>query len=378
MARLGLYEPSTHEHNLYYLVRIATAVGHDVTVFTDGDTAESIREMLDKPTLITWVTRADGERLGHFLHRIEQQYSTDLDLLIVQSLYPSTRQIPTYLRFDPDCDRLLWIYNVNQWFKSSLSLRRGFIWNCNTVGRKLLLRKFDGFCVQYPPMAEYMQDNVGTSKPVYSFPTTLFENEPDRSTAPVRFAVPGYIQSRRRDYDLVLDVFKELFAEHGEKIALELVGTADTEYGKRILDRCRDLQDEGHNVIYYEDWIPKEDYDEAIRTSSFLLCPLRRTIDYRGIKEVYGRTKGSGNVFDSLRNGNPIILPDYFEIDLTIRERALTYEDSKDLLSKLNEIIKDEEKRRRLFQQAHENSAQYSLSRQCMRFDQIVSDYTDS
>jgi len=373
MASIGFYEVSTHEHNLYYFVRIAVAAGHDVTVFTHEDTADVVSELLGQTAdQVSWVRTTDEESVGSFLSRIEPVCDERLDLFIAQSLYPQSGEMPAHLRFRPDCKRLLWIYNVNRWLATEFTLERRLVWNAHMACRKLLLRKYDAFCVQYPPMAEYIESELSVSKPVYALPSTIYEGDATHPTDPVRFTVPGQIESKRRDYEIAMSVFEDLFDRYGSEIALHLLGRPNAQYGQNIVDRCEALSEEGHDITYHREWIPRAEFDEGLRTSSVLLSPIRPLTRGREVTEKYGTTKGSGNVFDALRHATPIILPEYFQIAEMTEGSAVTYGDSDDLRRQIEGILNDRERLDSLTSAAVDNAERFRLRPQCERFNAVV------
>jgi len=378
MPAVGLYELSTHEHILYFFIKIADNAGYDVTVFARDDIADSVQESLDgDPSSVTWVRKAEDESTRSYLSRVEDACD-DLDLFVAQSLYPQSIELPHHVRFSPDCKRLVWIYNVNRWLNVRPTLKRGPVWNLHMFLRRIMLRKYDAINVEYPPMADYIETNCEYSGPVYTLTPTLYEEEPAPPTDTVQFTVPGYVESQRRDYELVMDVFEQLFETYGDRVSLHLLGKPMSEYGHRILDRCEALSDAGYDVVYYRDWIPMNEFDETLRASSFLLCPIRPTTTGREVLETYGTTKGSGNVFDALRHATPIILPEYFQIADMIRGSAVHYTDRQDLVEKIAGLLDDPDRLETMRHTARQNAEQFTLESQSERFDAVVAELLDS
>lgn len=200
----------------------------------------------------------------------------------------------------------------------------------------------------------------------------LFEGDQYIPDNPIRFTVPGHIQSQRRNYDVVLDVFAGLFEQFGDKIELQLLGTSSGEYGKRILSRCDELVDAGYNLMTYTDWIPIDEFESGLRRSHFILSPLRKEIKKGLVRERYGVSKGSGNVLDAIRTATPLIVPDHFTLADEIVEATITYQNREELRERIESLVDDRDWRMGLQNQALQMSRAFSRDQQYERLYDLV------
>lgn len=375
MTNLGIYGTGQHENLLYNICRIARCANYNVTVCAPESTGEVVQEYLGKEgESIRWILKRDETSLKKYLSQVETLCDTELDLLYFQAMYESNSPLLRYIPFSPNCKTLFRIHNVNRWLNSNPSLDMGFKNNLHSVLRKLFLRKIDALVVEYPPMAQYIKTECTSTKPVYTFVPTICEHTYRYSSDTIRFTVPGYIESDRRDYDLVLNVFESLFSQYSDRIALHLLGSPKGEYGERILNDSQTLEKRGYNVVYYQDWVPMEEFESTLQESTFLLNPIRRTYTDHGVTEWYSTTKGSGCYIDALRTRTALILPAYFEVSDIIHESTITYQGESHLTQTISTILDNDDRLNSLKQAAHNNSQQFTLDKQVDRFTDIVSE----
>lgn len=383
-VRLGLVELFTHENNLYNLCKIGMAAGHELTIFTTSEMYESLDMTEGFGTdRVSWVIQDDDESLSAFLTRISDR-TTDIDLLLVTSIYGTAPELRHFWQFNPDCPVAVWIFNANAWL-GGYSVRKGLVGNVNTLARRRILSNVNAIIVEYEPIRSYVEtelnnrvvEKVRCFPPVYADDPRLTglnqEVSSDSGASGIHFVVPGRIEQSRRDYDTVCDVFEMVDPTVANSLRLTLLGKPYGEYGKRIIERCDALTERGVNVTVFNEWIPIDTYRQTLRDATFLLCPLQRTTESASITEVYGRTKGSGNVWDAIQNATPLVVPSHFEVAHYIKSSTYSYESSTDLTDFIERVAADTERIASLQQNALANAKKFSLNNQCNRFDALVS-----
>jgi glycosyltransferase involved in cell wall biosynthesis len=207
---------------------------------------------------------------------------------------------------------------------------------------------------------------------------------------PVRVAVPGRITNKIRDYDRVLEACEELFPEYNTDIEILLLGTPRGEEGRQIIKRASDLSSRGYNITVNDEetvsinahdieWIPMEKFHNLLRSCDVFLNPLQ-LVEERplGIPNEYrGESKATGIIFDSLRHGRPLILPEEFVLDEMIASHTVTYSSETPLTEVLKQLATKTEKIRSLQREALLNATNYTLEKQQERFATLVEDITD-
>ena len=377
MTTIGIYDISNAGHsemNLEVYCRVAHAANYNVVVFTTTQTADSVKQQLGAISEeIRWEIKGSAEHLSKYLNRIEPLCDSEVDLFFFASLYPSIKEFVSYLRFSPECEILQQVYNVNRWLKQRLSVDCGPKNNLRHILRQLFFRRTDHVIVEYPPIQEYIERECECPKSVHSFIPVIYNSDGGsvECQKPV-FTIPGLVEPTRRDYMGVIDAFEEVMSQAGGDATLHLLGRPTGPSGEEIVSRCENIHSQGYSLISHRDWIPEYEFKQRIAESTFLLAPLQPSINKGCIEEIYGLTKGSGAILNSLRTGKPLILPDHFAVDKCIESSTLVYSGKSDLRDIIKSAINNPELNKNAIQNATENSEKFSLTQQKQRFNSIV------
>lgn len=373
MAHIGIYSTGEHENNLYNVCKIAHEADFDITVFTTESTGETVKNTLaNEADKINWEINKKGQYIRNYLSKVESICTDRVDLLHFQAMYESPVKLIQYLTFSPDCKMSMRIQNVNYWLKNTLSWRMKVRDDLHTVFRRLFIRKIDSYVVEYPPMKRYIQAECSTTKPVHTFVPTIYEGSETGTDESVDFVIPGHIESRRRNYHFALDVFETVFEQYSTQLSLTLLGKPSGKYGKEIIERAKEIEAAGHEIEYYEDWVPIDEFETKLQKSDFLFNPVQKSFTSRGVTERYGTSKGSGCYIDALRTGSALILPRYFEVDDIIEESTVVYNSQLELEEQISRMVGDPEHLASFKRAAKENARRYTLEKQKARFKQIV------
>ena len=376
MTQLGFLETSTHEQVFYYLIRAANASDNEVTVFTTAPIATEVQDMLGPPDDdIEWVTIPENGSIRRLL-RIVERHSAGLDALIVQPLYHNVRDLFYYARFSPECPTALWLFNINAWLRSRPQLDIGLRRNLRLVLRRYIANRNDAYLVEYPSIAAYVREEMEVNA-VESFVPTLYEPSGDEEpmapeTDQVRITIPGNVSPNRRDYALALDAFERAATPDGS-LELRLQGQR-VPASDPIYERCKRLRGEGYAVTWSTEWVPLTEFHDIIAKSDAVLAPLRTSCEVEGITELYGRSKGSGNISDALRNGVPILLPESFPVDEVMGDGVRYFDGVERLTDHLRRLRDDPDERVEFKSHARAAAREYTLGHQQERFASVLSE----
>lgn len=412
--KLGLFGITWHPQNLRALCEIADAERDDVTVFTTRETYDDWMAPADLDTTdYEWVLR-DDEPLGDYFGRVEAA-TADLEFLMVVTPFGSGRVTANFVDFDPACPSVCWLYNARACVESTRAaderdsreplrevtgpLREALVAeDPDTAERTLkpyryymrpyVLEHYDAYAVEYPPIREYLDEAWHWEKPVFGHfppfvaePGAASESTSDHSDR-VEVSISGRVVENVRDYEFALDALEGAFAEHGDDLALSVLGRPVGGYGDRVMERCADLEAAGYAVNYYPDadWIPTGEFDGVLARSDLLLNPIyltEETTREPAPDERRGTTKGTGVLMDALTHGKPLLLPEGFEVAEMISGSTLTYETAADLRATVAALVENGERLRALQTRAGENAAAYTVENQRERFDEVVSAVTE-
>lgn len=160
----------------------------------------------------------------------------------------------------------------------------------------------------------------------------------------ITIVIPGAVSQSRRDYYSFFEKLKN-FKNINQNYKIIFLGKAS---GKE-LERLNKLIDEIPqfvNIQFFKEKIKQEEFDELMLKADFLYCPIQTETQFFSIKEIYGKTKISGNIGDAIKYGKPAIFPSTYPSDLEFiieeKENLQTqFFEVKDLKFNLNDYSKD-------------------------------------
>lgn len=139
------------------------------------------------------------------------------------------------------------------------------------------------------------------------------------STGIFTIVIPGAVSQQRRDYRKVLQELTTLHLDQSpSERSLEVVflGKAN---GKELqwLQDFDQEKSKNISVQYFTEKVPQPIFDEWMNKADVLWCPVRSETEFFSYKEIYGKTKMSGNIGDAIKYGKmaffPENYPSYFE-----------------------------------------------------------------
>ena len=382
MASVGLMCLGTHQHNIQRLYKIARH-NHEITLLVSEDVRDAVEEYAGIRDRTNCVIKAEKESLWSYLKRAKKACDGEVDNIIHVGIYhfdPGGYLL--YYMFNPDSRMFIYINNAHSWMGSlpqySGDVRMSTILreNLNSVAKKMAISRFDVILAQLPTVKEYMQSQLGyKNSPVRTFaPIHTQESKGNEEGELITFVVPGSVQNSRRDYDTTLDVFEELFDEFPDKLQLSLLGKGKE---NEIIERCKSLEKEGYNINYYgaDTWIPAEEFGDQMKNGDVVLLPQRYNKPQKLFNEIYGRSGGTGGVFEAIRHSKPIILPEHFpELDW-ISSSTMWYDDADSLFGIVRSIIEEPVKLNRLKREARINSKEFSIKKQREKFTNLLREF---
>jgi hypothetical protein len=160
----------------------------------------------------------------------------------------------------------------------------------------------------------------------------------------------------------VFPAFKTLFEQHKEKIKLYVPGLPVGRFGKQIYNKFKDMEKKGCEVEIFDHFVPDDTFNDILTRSNIILAPIRiKTRADGDIEEIYGKTVGSGVVFNAIQYAKPIIVPAEFNMLPELESSTLRYSDSVELEHIIEKLISNPEKLQELKMEALTNSQKFSL-----------------
>lgn len=370
MKNIGILEFHFHIKYLHTTMKICKTKNTNVTVFTTKRILRRIEIYLDDKSKYNFVLKKDNESINSFLKRVKKICNEKIDLLFINTIQTSCIDIPRYFNFNPKSKMILTVHMVNHWMKARFSTNLRNPFRCIDANasmffiRKIILPKFNAISVIYSPLKDFIKTNTNYEKPVFVLPFNFYdENKKNISTKKddkIRFILPGLIEEYRRDYQTTFEIFEKLFKKYNKKIELCILGRPIGASGERILNKCNELKKKGCGIVFYNGFVPEEEYNKKLEESDIIFSPLH-TVTKRetGIDEIYGTTEGSALPFEAIQYTKPLIVPDEFKVINELKSSTLTYKNREELEKILVEIIENKDKLKELKQNAEKNSKQY-------------------
>ncbi|ASK32186.1 hypothetical protein CEY12_19765 [Chryseobacterium sp. T16E-39] len=118
--------------------------------------------------------------------------------------------------------------------------------------------------------------------------------------------IPGGVSQKRRDYNYIFKTIQELTTD--EKFTFVFLGKAQDKELK-ILDKLAGNLPENITVNYFKERVSSDDYDLWMEKADVLWCPIQQQTEFFSQKEIYGKTKMTGNLGDAIKYGKWAVFP---------------------------------------------------------------------
>lgn len=162
-----------------------------------------------------------------------------------------------------------------------------------------------------------------------------FEILPQKES--LKIVIPGGISQARRNYKMLFEILKNLNPK--EKQEFIFLGKPENKKMEKKLSDLSFSLNQKVSITYYKERIPQKKYNEIIREAHYLLCPIIQETQFYLQKEIYGKTKASGNESDCIFNGKIGIFPQDYPL---YSWENLYYSDEKNLKKCLENLTFDE------------------------------------
>lgn len=122
--------------------------------------------------------------------------------------------------------------------------------------------------------------------------------------------ISGAVSQKRRDYSGVIQKLKNIRLD--KKLKVVFLGKAQGEE----LAWLKDLEQRklpNLEIVYFEEKVSQKIFDDYMKNAHLLWCPIQEETDFFSVKEIYGKTKMSGNIGDAIKYGKTAIFPKNYQ-----------------------------------------------------------------
>lgn len=289
-----------------------------------------------------------GESMLKFI-RSKTSFFKSANLIIIEELYnPNFAILIPIIEYGHKCLQI--IHNANKFLNRNL--KPNFKSIAAFVFFKIIKLSIKGIIVISQNVKEYIIDQKLFDRNIYYIPFSdaknNFQFQDENSDVPIKFTIPGTVNSERRNYKLFLKVFIDILENNPHyKLRLCFLGKVvkiDDEVDE-LINKLKQIDPEALNL--WTDYIDDETYHKNLLNSHYLIGNIN--IDYleNDIEETYGQSKETGVLFLMLKYKIPTLFPEQYSYSKLYGDYIINYRNSKEELydtifkllnSNLNEI----------------------------------------
>ena len=340
--KIGIVELHYHEEYIHTLLKIFP---DDTTLFI---TDKVYKNLHPKDKMVANIQVCNRQPIKKFINNINTE---DFDYIFVNTIQPSMVDIPKWKNFNPKCPSILTIHNINAWSEHGPHFKKNILHTADSFVASFysnrIINKFTYLNVVNESLL-LSANKKFPDKDIFSIPFSVANDtvKTDEKKT-IDFVIPGTVDSRRRDYETVLDVFDVLQRDY-KNIRLILLGKCDQNIKQK-------------NVITFNKYVSKVEYDEYLRNSDFIITsshPSTSTVNTA--TEIYGLTK-SPNIFEAIKWRKPLIIPREIPVPKSIIKSTILYDNYEELYEQMHHYVKYSDERDKIKDIAYQNSDYYTV-----------------
>lgn len=129
--------------------------------------------------------------------------------------------------------------------------------------------------------------------------------------------IPGAVSQQRRDYKKVLQELTKLSLDQSQSerlIQVIFLGKAQWKELQWLKDFDNE-KTENISIQYFSEKVSQSLFDEWMNKADVLWCPIQSETEFFSNKEIYGKTKMSGNIGDAIKYGKMAFFPENYRSD---------------------------------------------------------------
>lgn len=336
LKSIALVEMASHNEVLRSYMVALLAADCKIVCCTTNFNHRQLYDLQDDDR-IKWQLKNDEESNEQFFGRIDETIRTcnalivttiDKDLSFFSRYKFPTRSFFVIHHYHAVLEPLTHFFLGKQDLKHYLKIIRYFLRNQK---RKVdrLISNYDGLILPSSTVREYARTRAAFGK--HNFVLADFcVHESDRvhaSAETINAIVPGAINRMTRDYDLLVQVMKQVATQLQRPFTLTLLGQPQGEYGQRVLKSLSDLDNEYFTFRCHKTgFIQQKDYDAQMKKADFLILPINPHMKHDIFKEISSQSAVSGNIGDMVRYSLPAILPAHYRLHTDLEQMVGRYE----------------------------------------------------
>ncbi|WP_282134862.1 hypothetical protein [Seonamhaeicola maritimus] len=274
--------------------------------------------------------RKENQRLNNFLQS-KKVFFKEADLIIFEEFY--TFHVSILLQTIIYGDKaLLVIHNANKFLKRKLKLNiKSFI---AYVFFNTLIHFTKGIIVVSQTVKEYIIENKLFNDQLFYIPFNNITEENSievKVDSPIKFTIPGTVNTERRNYKIFLKVFLRIIKENPySELKLCLLGKI-VKIGNEELKIIEEINEINPKVIsLWDEFVDNKTFNNELLSTQFLIGNINIDYTENNIKEVYGQSKETGVLFLMMQYNIPILFPEEYKYSSLYKSSILPYKNDED------------------------------------------------
>jgi hypothetical protein len=333
-----------HFEVTFAVIRFFDNGKNDITLFIYEKSYVQLQYLLKADAhKYTWIIKKEaGSKYTFPLRILKEIVHKKTELLFLSTVSDNLILYALLLKLIPGTRAVLTIHNINSMF--SRKALPGFRSWVRLTGKRWLVRSVKEFNVISVTLVEHLRHQLTSGQVIHTLPGGLFDKDtvlPQRQSArsPFRIAIPGTIDKRRRDYQVVFDV---LVACRQQEIPVEIIllGGFSENFGQHILEKCRQYAESHPNLTFFDvPVVGQSIFEHEMKAAHLVLIPtVIHTVLIDQVEETYGLSTCSGNIFDIIKHAKPFIAPAGLRVEPALEQCCLRYNQPGDIISHLSNL----------------------------------------
>lgn len=349
---------SPHEEGLLALTGVLKALGHHVTVF------------LSAPQLRRGVSLGVDQNADE-VHGLSQgsgiieilRYRAAGDVVIYNTTSVRT-SVFTLLTSLGRGRNVYYIRNANSWlnYSAHFTAVKDYLprWISTTI-KKFLLSRAHFVVVEFSRIKDYLATRSVVRADVVPFKLYTPRVRRPQHSGRVHFVVPGSIDFRTKNIELLVHTLLQLPPNVRERIKITLLGR--TSSAVEVATCAAWQQVLGDGFVYYTSFVPVPDFTDAFESADAVLSCFNVQHRCAHFNETYGLSRGSGVAAHAFSRALPLVVNEGFKIDDEYAPATRTFRDARELAEIYREFAMMPEALEHLQAKAEDAAKQYSLEK---------------
>ena len=310
---IAIIEMEGHPHLLQRYMDLLIVNNVELCIFT----TDWIMNLLEPPNSnqIHFVIKDNETDLNKFLFK-NKKYLEKCDYTLIGTI---TKEFKTFYHHLSNKNYGIVVHNLHYLFDVKNYLSNNLLERIKSIYlafpdehkyKRKLVKDANNIFTLSKHVCQYAKTIRAHDYKIKNLSLTTFMNAPIDAAEKNKIIIPGGINSKNRDYSYLF----HWIADNSE-INLDMIfcGKSNSYSDKNVINKI----DTFSNIKYevFSDYLSNEQYASKMIGAIGMICPMKKSIEFKGYKELYGKSKVSGAIDDAITFSVPLLLPSFYPLD---------------------------------------------------------------